>query len=104
MAPTSTLSSLNDVVRRSRTLTNTIGLYGSRSSNHEVARGRRDLITDEYKRRSASLDRATRFDDMMAQAGTTPRSTKIRRWDGNCRTTANWDCLHKVKKEERSRT
>ena len=89
-------SILDDVVRRSRTLSQTIASYGSRAVSSDRSRGRRNSITDEFKRRSISLDRATRFDDMMVQAGGTPRATKIRRWEGNLRTTTNWDCLAKV--------
>ena len=93
------LPQLNNVVRRSRALLSTPSSRRSstRPSSRSSSRGRRNSLTEEYKRRSISADRAKTFDDMIAQAGGIPRQTKIRRWDGNCRTTTNWDFLRKVR-------
>jgi hypothetical protein len=75
----------------------------SRSASRNSSRGRRNSITDEYKRRSISADRVRDFDHMIAQAGGNPRPTKVRRWDGNCRATTNWDCIGQVKCQTRSK-
>ena len=96
--PSPVLPQFNNVMRRSRGFATTPSSHrsSSRQSSRNSSRGRRSSITDDYKRRSISADRAKTLDDMIAQAGGISRTTKIRRWDGNCRTTTNWDFLRKV--------
>ena len=76
-----------------------VSTMGSRGRS--ASRGRRDSVSDLInRRRSISLDRASSIfgtDTAIAASGREAgRPTRVRRWDGNDRTTSSWDSIRKV--------